>query len=78
MKNRLLLLLVLALLFSPASAARAAGTEYGRGHPAPTALPRWQQLYPASSPPARSEPGLAYDSARRVAVLFGGYDGDAR
>jgi hypothetical protein len=32
----------------------------------------WQQLNPATSPPARRSAGLAYDSARHQVVLFGG------
>ncbi|MBI4772096.1 MAG: hypothetical protein HY784_17190 [Chloroflexi bacterium] len=89
MKRLLISLMLFALLLPLAAPARAAST--GGPHLTPDtsppdtsppdtspALPRWQQLFPASSPPARSEPGLAYDSARRVAVLFGGYDGDAR
>ena len=32
----------------------------------------WTQLAPASFPPARSAPGLAYDALTKTAVLFGG------
>ncbi len=34
----------------------------------------WLQRFPASSPPARSDHGMAYDSARDRIVLFGGRD----
>lgn len=33
---------------------------------------QWTQLSPPSSPPPRYDPGFAYDSSRRQAVLFGG------
>lgn len=34
----------------------------------------WQQILTSNSPPGRYTHGLAYDSARQVAVLFGGDD----
>src|SRR5262245_46031280 len=40
--------------------------------PAQTA---WTDRTPASSPPGRLGPGLAYDSARGRTVLFGGLNG---
>lgn len=33
---------------------------------------RWTQLFPAASPPARGDAGIAYDPAMGKAVLFGG------
>jgi hypothetical protein len=36
---------------------------------------RWIQIFPAQSPPARSGSGMAYDSARRQVILFGGLQG---
>ncbi|MCU1301893.1 MAG: hypothetical protein JWQ87_2177 [Candidatus Sulfotelmatobacter sp.] len=35
----------------------------------------WTQLSPASSPPARSYPSMAFDPISRQVVLFGGYNG---
>ena len=35
----------------------------------------WTQLNPATSPPARSGPGMAYDVATKTVVLFGGTSG---
>ena len=37
----------------------------------------WTQMNPANSPPARLNFGMAYDSARSVTVLFGGFTGSA-
>jgi hypothetical protein len=34
----------------------------------------WSQLSPATSPPARQGPGMAYDAATGTVVLFGGVD----
>jgi len=34
----------------------------------------WTQLFPASSPPARALPAVAYDAAIGQIVMFGGYD----
>lgn len=34
---------------------------------------QWQEVFPAVSPPARSDMGLAYDEENQVVVLFGGY-----
>ena len=34
----------------------------------------WTQLSPATSPPLRDEAAMAYDAARGVSVLFGGYN----
>jgi hypothetical protein len=34
----------------------------------------WSQLSPPASPPARQGPGMAYDAATGVVVLFGGVD----
>src|SRR5262245_57148916 len=33
---------------------------------------QWTQLFPASSPPARYDAGIAYDESRGRLVLFGG------
>jgi Galactose oxidase, central domain len=35
----------------------------------------WVQLHPLTSPPARHNAGLAYDSARHQVIMFGGYNG---
>jgi hypothetical protein len=35
----------------------------------------WTQIKPTTSPPARSSHALAYDSARKRTVLFGGWSG---
>jgi len=35
----------------------------------------WQQLHPATSPPARHNADMIYDAADHDVVLFGGYDG---
>jgi hypothetical protein len=35
----------------------------------------WTEQHPATSPSPRYGMGMAYDAARRVVVLFGGYDG---
>lgn len=37
-------------------------------------VPRWQELLPPVKPPPRSSSAMAYDTARGVAVLFGGAD----
>ena len=37
---------------------------------------QWTQAAPSTSPSARNSHGLAYDVARGVAVMFGGYDGN--
>ncbi|MEW5988762.1 MAG: kelch repeat-containing protein [Chloroflexota bacterium] len=37
------------------------------------AAPRWRQVFPPISPPVRADHAMAYDTARGVAVLFGGY-----
>ncbi|MBI1852675.1 MAG: IPT/TIG domain-containing protein [Planctomycetes bacterium] len=34
----------------------------------------WSEVFPSTSPPARSSPSLAFDSARNRTVLFGGSD----
>ncbi len=36
-------------------------------------LAHWAQQHPVASPPARTNHAMAYDSARRKVVLFGGY-----
>ena len=33
----------------------------------------WSRAHPSTSPPARQQAAIVYDSARRVVVLFGGY-----
>src|SRR5207249_3318430 len=38
----------------------------------------WVEKTPATSPPARFEHSMAYDSARGRVVMFGGYDGSYR
>jgi hypothetical protein len=35
----------------------------------------WTRLHPATSPPARHNADMIYDSARHEVILFGGYDG---
>ncbi|MEZ4364782.1 MAG: DUF4215 domain-containing protein [Kofleriaceae bacterium] len=35
----------------------------------------WRLEHPATTPPPRSRPGLAYDAAREEVVMFGGYNG---
>jgi hypothetical protein len=35
----------------------------------------WTQLFPASSPSARTSPAMTYDPVLRAVVLFGGYAG---
>ncbi|MEW5988656.1 MAG: kelch repeat-containing protein [Chloroflexota bacterium] len=37
------------------------------------AAPRWRQVFPPTSPPVRGDHAMTYDTARGVAVLFGGY-----
>ena len=36
----------------------------------------WQQVFPSSNPPQSLDFAMAYDEARRVVVLFGGYNWD--
>src|SRR5690606_11603877 len=43
-----------------------------------TAVPVWEELDDASIPPRRTEPAMAYDSARGKVVLFGGADSHLR
>ena len=33
----------------------------------------WEEVFPALSPPARSDMGMAYDGTNHIAVLYGGY-----
>ena len=39
-----------------------------------TAVYRWHQESPGTSPPGRTAPNLAYDAATQTTVLFGGRD----
>src|SRR6185437_15302318 len=41
---------------------------------AQTLAPAWNQLSPATAPPARYFPGTAYDAGHGQVVLFGGYE----
>src|SRR5579863_4968210 len=41
--------------------------------PAQTLAPAWTQLSPATQPPVRFAPGLAYDAAHGQVVMFGGF-----
>ena len=81
--NKLLVSLAfLALLLPPTTRVRAAdpdpddlsltqATDVEVIVP-PAAPPQWQQLFPGTSPSPRASHALAYDTAREVAVLFGG------
>lgn len=62
------LVLILMMLFTPA--LLAAPAAYGLE----TSEPGWAQRDPANHPSARYGHALAYDAARGVTVLFGGYD----
>ncbi len=77
MKKLLFAPILLALLLPPATPALASDTraELPAEDPTPAEAPRpqWQQLFPPTSPPARTDHAMAYDTARGVAVLFGGY-----
>ena len=48
-----------------------AGASFAPAH-AQTLLPNWNQLSPATSPPARWDGAQAYDAAHRQVVMFGG------
>jgi N-acetylneuraminic acid mutarotase len=34
---------------------------------------QWKEIHPDLSPPARSDPGMAYDGSNQIVLLFGGY-----
>lgn len=75
MKKLLVLLLSVGLLLNPALPVRADDGEPETSITAPT-LPSWTKLSLAVAPSARSDVALAYDTAREVAVMFGGYTQD--
>ncbi len=54
-----------------AAALLLAGAFFTPAH-AQTLLPNWNQLSPATSPPARWDGAQAYDAAHRQVVMFGG------
>ncbi|MBI5828034.1 MAG: hypothetical protein HZB20_00485, partial [Chloroflexi bacterium] len=69
-------LLLLALLLPFAAPARADAPLRTPHFPLRTlnfALPQWQQLFPPTSPPPRSDVAMTYDARREMAVMFGGY-----
>ncbi len=65
--KRLFLASILLALLLPAAPALA-------HEPVSAPPPQWQQLFPPVSPPPRGDHAMAYDTARGVAVLFGGID----
>ncbi|HXQ94240.1 MAG TPA: PKD domain-containing protein [Thermoplasmata archaeon] len=70
---------------TPAQSGPTSSVFGARAHAAPASevgwnasLPLWNQLAPSSSPPPRSDDGMAYDPQLNLTVLFGGsYTGGA-
>lgn len=67
MKRLLVVLIFLTLLVTTALPALAGEDSKQK------LAPGWNELLVPTSPPARSGAALAYDTARRQAMLFGGY-----
>jgi len=70
----LILMMLITPALGPASQAAPSAPERATAGVAEVGEPGWVQRTPETVPPARSEHAMAYDAARGVTVLFGGWN----